>query len=300
MKKSIRFPAITAFILALSFLAGGLGAQEPSSDFPLRKRQTTDGFRIVTANLRQIMKDDEKTGNGWEDRRIICREIIVAQNADIYCLQENRNEISDYLLKELPGFAFSNTIYRSKQPINAILYSTKRFEKIQEGGFWLSPTPDVENSKFPGATRRVANWILLKDKITGKPLCVVNAHYTHDSEQARLLQIEVTLNFTKTIPKNVPAIMTADFNCGMESKPIAKALAVGWIDSYTTVHGPADPGGTAHRFLGEKVAKTRKKIDHILHTNLLKSVAAEVIKDNYKGRYPSDHYFVSAELVYVK
>ena len=40
------------------------------------------------------------------------------------------------------------------------------------------------------------------------------------------------------------------------------------------------------------------KIDHVLYNKLLKPVAAEIIRDNRGGRYPSDHYFVSAEFVY--
>ncbi|AWI10067.1 endonuclease/exonuclease/phosphatase family protein [Ereboglobus luteus] len=303
MEKQKSFPFIISVALAFLMISGSIWAQ-PSGEFALRKRQTADGFRVVTANVRQMMKEDYETGNGWDQRKEICRSVIVAQNADIYCIQENRSAITDYLLKAMPGFTLSNTIYRSKQPINPIMYSTKRFKKMNEGGFWLSPTPHVENSMFPGATRRVANWVLLKDKVTGKQLCVINAHLQHDSDSVRMLQMDIMLDFAKTLPPGTPAFMTADFNCGMNSGPMKKTTADGWMDSYAIVHGPAEPGATFHAFHGTEGEKKRVKIDHILINKFLKPVAAEIIKDSRLvdgvRRYPSDHYFVSAELVYTE
>lgn len=303
MKKHLNPHVMTAFLLFFSMLPGGLCLQaEPKipDEIAMRKRQTPDGIRVVTANLRQMMKEDYKTGNGWEQRKELCRDVIMAQNADIYCLQENRTEISAYLMAAMPGFALSNTIYRSKQPINPVMYSSRRFKKIKEGGFWLSPTPEVENSVFPGFTRRVANWVLLEDNTSGKQLYIINAHYAHDSEDARARQIEVMLNFAKTLPPDIAAVTTADFNCGIGSMPIKKILNAGWLDSYTAIHGPAEPGNTFHGFLGAADTKKRMKIDHVFHTKQLKPVAAEIIKDSRGGKYPSDHYFVSAELIYVK
>ncbi|MDF9826520.1 endonuclease/exonuclease/phosphatase family metal-dependent hydrolase [Ereboglobus sp. PH5-5] len=301
MTNQKKCPLIIAIALTFSILSGSIWAQA-SGEFALRKRRTTDGFRVVTANVRQMMKDDYKTGNGWDQRKDICRDAIMAQNADIYCIQENRAAITDYLMKAMPGFTLSNTIYRSKQPINPIMYSTKRFKKMNEGGFWLSPTPDVENSIFEGGTRRVANWVLLKDKVTGKQLCVINAHLQHDSDSVRMLQMDVMLDFAKTLPPGTAAFMTADFNCGMNSGPMKKTTAAGWADSYAVVHGPAEPGATFHGFRGTEGEKKRVKIDHILINKFLKPVAAEISKDSRLvdgvRRYPSDHYFVSAELVY--
>ncbi len=304
MRKHNNIPILTATILILSMLAGGLCSQaapEASNTIPMRERKTPDGIRIVTANVRQMFKDDYKTGNGWEDRKELCRDVFLAQNADIFCLQENRTAISDYLMGFMPGFVLSNGVYRSKQPINPIMYSSKRFDKIKEGGFWLSPTPDVEDSLFPGATRRVANWVLLKDKTTGKQLYIVNAHYTHDSEPIRLLQIDVTLNFTKTLQPGIPVVMTADYNCGIDSPTITKVKNAGWIDSYTAVHGPEEPGFTFHGFRGTKYGKPKApKIDFIFYQPPLRPVAAEIIRDSRNGRYPSDHYYISAELVFDK
>lgn len=304
MKKPIHTPFLAALLLTLSMLVGGLVSQAApaaSGDIPMRERKTADGIRIVTANVRQMFKADYKTGNGWEDRKELCRDVFLAQNADIFCMQENRTAISDYLMSFMPGFVLSNGVYRSKQPINPIMYSSKRFKKIKEGGFWLSPTPNVENSLFPGATRRVANWVLLKDKTTGKQLYIINAHYTHDSEPIRQLQIDVTLDFARTLQPGIPIVMTADYNCGINSPTITKVTKAGWLDSYIAVHGPEEPGFTFHGFHGTKYGKPKNpKIDFIFYQPPLRPVAAEIIRDSRNGRYPSDHYFISAEFVFEK
>lgn len=303
MKKRIHSRILTALLLAVSMLSTGLYSQtaaKPANEFPLRERKTTDGFRIATANVRQMFKKDYKTGNGWEDRKDICRDAIIALNADIIAMQENREPISNYLLEKMDGFALSNGLYRDGKAINPIMYSTKRFERIKEGGFWLSPTPNVKNTMFPGATLRVACWVLLKDKTNGKQLYVVNTHYTHDSNDIRVLQVGVMLDFTKTLPKDIPILMTADYNCGMDSDPMKKITDAGWVDTYSDVHGSKDPGFTFHGFQGEKRTKKSPKIDHIIRNKYLKCVDAEVAKDHRGDKYPSDHYFITAEMVYVK
>ena len=293
--------------LSLLMLAGLLIAFiVNAAEIQQRHHLSVDNIRIVSANLRQIRPEDEKSGNGWEQRKELCRDVLLAQSADIFCFQENFLPQIKYFQEKLPDYEYYNSVYKPKypnDPFNPILYSAKRFEKLDAGGFWLSDTPEVTDSKFSEAyTSRFANWILLRDRQTGQKLYILNTHLDHKSNPARIKQITVLLNFARTLPGDVPKILTGDLNSGMDAPPAQLIRAGGWHDSYTAIHGPAEAGGTAHRFGGAKFLATpegakRKKIDFIFH-KLLKPVSAEIIRDNREGKYPSDHYFVSAEFSY--
>jgi hypothetical protein len=122
----------------------------------------------------------------------------------------------------------------------------------------------------------------------------------HEFNALRVKQAAVLTDFTRTLPPDIPRILTGDFNSGDGSQPITAIKSGAWLDSYAAIHGPAEPGMTAHAFLGDNHPSkaTRKKIDFVFHNSLLAPATAEIIKDSRDGKYPSDHYFVSGELKY--
>jgi endonuclease/exonuclease/phosphatase family metal-dependent hydrolase len=66
------------------------------------------------------------------------------------------------------------------------------------------------------------------------------------------------------------------------------------------VHGNLDAGNTVHGFLGPaykpKKARPYSKIDFIFVKGEVTPVESHVIKDEIGDKYPSDHYFVSADV----
>ncbi len=85
-------------------------------------------------------------------------------------------------------------------------------------------------------------------------------------------------------------------NADRVNRAIQKFVEGGWTDTYETIHGAEDPGPTGHRFLGSERAKEKGKIDWIFWRGQVEITAADIINDNENGRYPSDHYFISAEI----
>lgn len=277
------------------------GITPEQNDIPVRKRKTPYAIRVVTANLRQILQDDEVTGNGWESRRELCGDVLLAQDADIIGLQENKIPQSNYIMELRPDMRLSNGVYpKTTQAYQGILYSSKRFELLDEGGFWLSDTPDVAGSKFPASqSTRSANWALLGDKYTGEEIYAINTHLDHvgaREEQAIVLRDVLA----ETLIPGIPQILTGDFNTYDGAAPIGIIKNAGWIDSYTGIHGPAEPGATYHAFKGTGLTTSGHKIDFIFHTDSLTPTTAEIIKDQRENKWPSDHYFVSAEFEYAR
>ena len=272
-------------------------------------------MKILCCNIRRNLPEDDESGNGWDARKELCAEIIRAQRADVICMQECVNAQFMYLRSRLPGFdsfglANADVVFN---PTHAILFARKRYEMLSAGGFWLSETPHVAGTKsWDSAGARFVNWVHLRDRDSGRPgrrslggVCefrVWNGHLDHISQVARENQARLILQASEVLPDDLPQLLAGDFNADASNPAIEIVKAGGWLDTYAEAHGPDDPGFTYHAFLGPRFAEERPnarvkgKIDFIFRRGPVETLAAEIIRDGRDGRYPSDHYFVSAEV----
>ncbi len=259
--------------------------------------------KILTCNVRGDTQADAKAGNGWADRKELCAEVMREQKADLICLQECQRAHLKHLKARLPAFdsfALDNPDPQA-HPLNAILFSRARYELVSAGGFWLSETPHVSGSKsWDSAYPRLVNWVHLSERKSGKELRVWNTHLDNFSQVAREKQAEMIMQASAAFPPTFPQVLTGDFNADATNRAVRLVKDAGWTDTYAVLYGPADPGFTYHGFLGPKfgektpAANRLGKIDWIWYRDALKVQAAEVIRTGRNGRYPSDHYFVSA------
>jgi endonuclease/exonuclease/phosphatase family metal-dependent hydrolase len=262
-------------------------------------------IKILTCNIRLPLPEDEATGNGWNARRELCAEVIAAQKPDLVCMQECREVQLAYLLEKLAGWRAVGLTHPDLgfSRVNPILFSP-RFELVSAGGFWLSETPHIEGSKsWDSARGRFVNWAQLVDQQTKTQFRLWNTHFDHIGQVARERAASMIIEASRALPESLPQLLAGDFNSGATHPGIKAIKDAGWIDTYGAVHGPEDPGFTAHRFLGPafaKEAKSSRKIDWIFCRPGTKTLAADIIRDSRNGRFPSDHYFVSATLLLPK
>ena len=269
------------------------------------QKTNSSPHKILTCNVRVDTAEDAKTGNSWADRKELCAETMRVQKADLICLQECQHAYVKHLKLRLPefdSFALSNP-GATAQPVNTILFSRDRYEMVSAGGFWLSEKPHVAASKsWDAAYSRLVNWVHLKERSTEKELRVWNTHLDHLGQTAREKQAEMIMQASAVFPKAFPQLLTGDFNTDATNPAVKLVQAAGWTDTYAAAHGPEDPGITYHGFLGprltEQTPKEKRlgKIDWIWCRGAVKVLGAEVIRDSRNGHYPSDHYFVSAEV----
>jgi endonuclease/exonuclease/phosphatase family metal-dependent hydrolase len=246
---------------------------------------------------------DAKAGNGWADRRDFCADVMRAQKADLIGLQECQQVHFQHLKARLPEFdtfALSNPDAHA-YPLNAILFSRARYELMSAGGFWFSEQPHVAGSKsWDSAESRFVNWVHLRERSSGKDFRFWNTHFDHIGQTAREKAAELIVQAGAAFATDFPQLLSGDLNAAATNPAIKRLAAGGWTDTYAAVHGPEDPGYTAHGFLGlqrsakDPKAKLNGRIDWIWCRGAAKPLAAEVIRDSRNGRYPSDHYFVSA------
>ncbi len=102
---------------------------------------------------------------------------------------------------------------------NTLYYRKDKFDLIDSGTFWLSPTPEVEGSGFEGYSYvRICTWVHLKDKVTGTEFVHMNLHLDINGEktkaegnQMRADQIGVIVRFAQRF-KGLPLFVSGDFN----------------------------------------------------------------------------------------
>lgn len=261
---------------------------------------------IISANIRVALKTDEVKGHGWNARKELAFEVIRKQKPDIICLQEVLGVQNEDFKEAFPDFfsfgfegpemdAFDDDDYHfiAKNPI---FFNINKFDFISGGTYWLSDTPFIGGSKGWGAARaRQVNWVRLREKTSQKVFRVLNTHFDHISDEARIKEAEMVIEETSQYPNNFPQILTGDFNSDIASTPI-NFLKTAWTDSYFKVHGK-DSGFTYHGFKGEKFDSKKGRIDFIFFKGPIRATAAALIKNNLNGFYPSDHYFLTTELI---
>ena len=254
-------------------------------------------MKILTCNIRGFGADDGK--DGWAYRKDFCIETIRSRTPDIICFQEMWSQQFADVSSGLPEFRSYGMVDEpvGRNPMNCIMYRTDAYKLISSGGYWLSERPHAAGTKsWDSACVRCANWVRLEDSATGFEFRVVNTHLDHISQTARENQARIIAEDASAYPEDYPQILTGDMNCDSKNRAIATFKSGGWIDTYGKVHNTEDPGHTYHGFIGPEFDSTTGKMDWILMRGNMSVTDAEVISDSTDGRFPSDHYFISATL----
>ena len=252
-------------------------------------------MKILTCNIRCF--DAQDGPNGWVHRKQLCVDVIRSQSPSIICFQEMWSLQFMDLAAAFPEFNYYGMVDEpiGQHPQNCIFYRMSGFRLISAGGYWLSESPHVTGSKsWDSDCVRLANWVRLQELSTEIEFRVVNTHLDHVSQAARQNQARLIVEDAAAYPPDYSQILTGDMNCDFRNPAIEIFKAGGWIDTYGEIHSTEDPGFTYHQFLGPGFVSEIGKMDWIFMRGKLKTSQAKVIRDSRDGRFPSDHYFVSA------
>ena len=285
-----------AAISALSFTSLVVAADAPEAG-------KTD-VKVMSYNIRYGTAPDGE--NHWEKRKDFLAETIKQADPDLLGTQETLGFQRDFLAKILPGhevLAVGREDGKEKGEMVAIYWRKARFEKLDGGHFWLSPTPTEIGSKgWDTSLPRMATWVRLKDKSNqGKPVLWVNAHFDHIGKVARIESAKLIRERLGVLGKDCSLIVTGDFNAGEASEPYQAMFgpreteASPVLDSLRVAHpqrgeneGPTTPFAAAP----SNVAR----IDWIGVSRDWKVLAAGIDHPNRDGRTSSDHFPVHAIL----
>ncbi|MEX2537770.1 MAG: endonuclease/exonuclease/phosphatase family protein [Actinomycetota bacterium] len=254
-------------------------------------------LKVMTFNIRHGRAFDGP--NRWYLRRDLVFEVIKASSVHVLALQEAHHFQLEELLAEFPvvGLIAGRRYGGPRGTHAAILFDAERFEACQSGDFWLAPDPDGSRVRaWDAAVARVCNWVVLADRSADRArFAVFNTHLDQAGpvarhESARLIASRVTAL------SHIPRLVVGDLNAGESSDPVRTLRGAGFRDSFRVVR-PDEEANTYHRFRGKGV-KRLGKIDYILCDDRWGVIDAAVIRSGRGGRFPSDHFPVTAELAF--
>jgi endonuclease/exonuclease/phosphatase family metal-dependent hydrolase len=276
----------------------------PAAAVPPGEPGDAAGVRVMSFNVRTRTMLDAL--NHWNHRKSLLVETIREFDPDLLGTQECTASQAAYLREKLVGYQFvgvgRNDGHESGE-MCAIFFKSSKFEKLAEGHFWLSTTPEVPGSKSWGSWwPRMVTWVKLRprDPATGGDLVFFNTHFDSQASAARRESAVLLQQRMARIAGGLPTVLTGDFNTDEGSKPYDTLLAglfgVGekLLDTFRQAHPDRLAGeGTRHRFHG---TTSGPRIDWIMTTRAFQTVSASIDRTHRGGRYPSDHFPVTAVL----
>ena len=174
--KTEKISKIIVLSAILAFAAVNLSAGQSKKETP---------FTIIQYNIRMNTPSDGE--NAWPLRKEKVAGLLKFHEADIFNVQEALPEQMDDLTALFPDFDHvgvgRDDGIRAGEHMG-IFYKKDRFEKIKDGMFWLSETPDKPGFGWDAVCNRTVTWIKLKDKITKKTFYVFDTHFDHRGNKA--------------------------------------------------------------------------------------------------------------------
>lgn len=258
-------------------------------------------LRVMTFNIRNGRANDG--ANSWEYRRPLVYGVIRDSDPDIVGVQEAFDfQLAD-LAENLPAYAQvgEGRDGGTRGEHSSILYRRDRFDLAESGTFWLSDTPDVVSRSWGNRYHRVCTWARLIDRATGRGFYVFNTHLDHQSQNARFNSAVLIAQRIAGREHDEPVVLTGDFNAG-EDNPVVRYLKgqtidgasspLALLDTFRAVHPDRENVATGNGgYTGETDGA---KIDHIFVLPGSEIIEAAIDQQPRDGRYPSDHYPVTA------
>jgi len=251
----------------------------------------------MSFNVRLGVADDGD--DSWEHRKELLLETVRAFAPDLLGTQETYPFQAEYLLEGLGGYEY---VGWPRQPGSqdgeqcGILFRSERFEQRDAGQFWLSETPEQPGSRsWDAAFPRVVTWVRLWDRAQERELVFLNTHFDHLGARARAESARMLREHALGLEPPGAWIATGDFNTPEGSEPwLALVGDPAVSDTFRAAHPEPEEGeGTFNGFTGER---TGGRIDWILCGPGFETLAAAIDRTQREGRFPSDHFPVTAVL----
>jgi len=278
--------------MVAALLAVGGGAAQ----FPDETSVDTTALNVMSFNIRYNNPDDGV--NAWPHRTDRVASVVRFHAPDVVGMQEALiGQIRD-LGRRLPSYAWigvGRADGKQDGEFSPIFYRDDRLEVLDHDTFWLSKTPDVPGSKgWDAALPRIVTWARFSDRTTGTTFFHFNTHFDHRGEQARKESARLLVQQVEEIAGAAPVVVTGDFNVEDDAEAYL-ILTESMDDARNRVEMPHGPPGTYFGFAVTE--KPGRRIDYIFIKNGVDVRRFGTLTDQWRGRYPSDHLPVLAEVV---
>ena len=254
-------------------------------------------MNIISFNIRYNTESDGV--NAWPNRVEMVTGLLRFHEADIFGLQEALYEQVDDIENEFGNYKWigvGRDDGKNKGEFCPIFYNKSKFILLKHGNFWLSETPEKPGLGWDAACNRIVTWGKLQSKVTGKQFLVFNTHFDHRGVLARKNSAIMLRNKIEemTYNKNLPVILTGDFNLTPDELPISLLKKYLSDSRDISKEPPYGPTGTYNGFKID--ADLDRRIDYIFVYGNIKVLKYAALSDSKNKRFPSDHLPVFARV----
>lgn len=272
--------AVLAFCVLAGLACGGpAGEAPPAAGDPAAPGEGASAdpidLRVLTFNIKVEVEQP------WDPRKEQCAKLVRDANPDVFAIEEMTPNQFAYMKEAFSDYGTVGAVPLTPEekanleamipPIKAmnmdtftdviLFYRDDAFEKLEDGHWWLSPTPEKISSGFGNLLPRLAVWAKLRHKATGRELIAVATHFDNSQpSQAKMATLSHEL-MQPLVAQGLPMLFMGDFNTDQKRGDYAKLVSDGWKDSYT-VSPLASPGG---RDDNVSTGEGRARIDHIFY-----------------------------------
>lgn len=251
--------------------------------------------KIMTFNIRYNTPNDGE--NWWDLRKDEVVESLKYYHPDFIGIQEATPNQLNFIANELDDYDY---IGHGRDGLNTesegvpIFYNNTKYELLETKVFWLSETPEKVSKGWDAAFNRIGVHGVFKNKTTNQIIDIINTHFDHEGEIARLKSAELLIDYVrKNNLTNKKTVLMGDFNCIPSESPIElleREFKVSYKIKDFPVYGPV---GTFNGF--DTKGTVTKKIDYIFTKNIA-VINYRCIDDRRKNNlYLSDHFPIMIE-----
>lgn len=270
------------------------------------------GIRFMTFNVHG--SNWPKDGpNSWAERGLRNVSVILGQAPDVIGFQEaqagNLHTYRESLFgyDHVPGNCYGNN---PPNEHTAIFWKSDRFDLVDSGEFWFSPTPDAPSTGWGVAYPMGATWVTLRERLTAKEFVFLNTHFEDgpDGAESRRESARLIVARMKAMAGvRLAVILAGDFNYNPGGEAHAIFRSAGYVDTFLAAGHQDGQESTYHGYEGDAYdarrysdgANTYWRIDWIMvrqGAGPVRVLSSEIVRDANPPLYPSDHYPVIADL----
>ena len=269
----------------------------PATQENWQKYPAQGELKIMSFNVRYGTAKESNPQNGWDFRKAACVEMIRDHKPTLIGFQEAVYDIQwQFFLKEFAdeydGFGIGRDDGAKKGETMGIMYRKDEIRKLEEGTFWLSPTPDVCSKavEWGASCFRTATWGIFEYIATGEKFFFMNTHLDVKSTRNHAMKL-IAERIKVYNTENLPVYLAADFNADASDTIFNN---INGTLKNTRLYAPTDRtdhGPTANSWTGE----SKSIIDHIYCSKHLNIVEYRTVRDPYNSvKFISDHYPIYA------
>jgi len=249
--------------------------------------------------------DPQDPTSGGPHRRDRVYQVIRDYAPDIWAVQELHQQQQPLIEADLPEFHYYGVGRDGggNGDRNGIFYRADRFDLLASGDFWLSETPDTPGTTFPAfddGNHRMVSWVKLHDRAANLDYFVFGTHWSLDTTAERR-SAQLIRQRLDGITGGLPTLFLGDLNATASETSVRTLRGVGDPDGPFLRDAYADlglPEGRTYHANNGGISGSR--IDHILYTQpTFVPLAASIVRTTPTGRYPSDHYPVTATFMII-